>query len=109
MRREIIDDLRLHTSDGVHSFLYRWHEIGEDRFRGDLSVSVARLDVLDAMHKTGMWSKDVETFYIVYFRGYTVEEAARELGVDKDTVRTRLERGCTQIAEWLSSRGYGIE
>lgn len=109
LRRSIIDELQLHTSGDVHSFLYRWHELGEERYKGDLGVSDARLDVIDAIKRSDMWSGDVEAFHLVYFRGYEPAEAAKKLGVDVETIEARLERGCEKIAEWLTEHGYGIQ
>ena len=46
---------------------------------------------------------DQEILRLVYFRGLSIEEAARELGIERDVANTRLVRARVRLAEKLTA------
>lgn len=81
-----------------------WHEMGLDNQLQDASEQESYFQELLSLAFERLTPRQKETFNLVKKQGFTREEAAKQLGISVETVKTNLERAMKSIRAYCLGR-----
>ncbi|CDQ21750.1 RNA polymerase sigma factor sigma-70 region 4 domain-containing protein [Halobacillus karajensis] len=97
--RKLEQKFPMDTQDGIIAFLENYNHLQEDMYlKGDYDALIMIVDFSDALHNAGL--TDLELLYItkVYVQDMKKVDVAKEFGVSKYTVQTRVARAVQKLA-----------
>jgi DNA-directed RNA polymerase specialized sigma24 family protein len=97
------------TPPGVAMLLRDYWAISKRRFDGDYAACDILLDLERAIVKANLSNRQRQAVALVYFEGYTQEDAAERLGVSQQRVGMALTIACKRLADVYRSWGYANE
>ncbi len=98
--RSAVDRIRLKQLDIVPLEAAR----DQHRHQGDAELRLLLAEIIEELP-----NDEREAFELVHVLGYSREEAASVVGTPASTMRSRVSRACTRLADALVAAGYTAE
>lgn len=97
----------LDSAAGVKLLLRDRHRISSARFRGDYAASDILLDLNSAIYNAGLTERQTEAVALISGFDLTQEEAARVMGVLRQTVAELYDKAAEKLAAVYRKWEYG--
>lgn len=105
--KRLYDQYPVHTIEGVRRLFEDIHRIRAARLtKTDYNVSNLLIDFQRAIEQAGLTRRQARALYWYYERDLTEREAARKMGVSRQTLSEYIEKALRKIAAVFEEWGY---
>ncbi|MCW2279294.1 sigma factor-like helix-turn-helix DNA-binding protein [Heliophilum fasciatum] len=94
---------------GIYALLLNVHKLREMRFRrGDYAASDLLTDFTHSILEADLTVRQQLVIYLVYFRGFTQQEVARQLSITQQGVSDHINAAVARIATVNRKKEQGV-
>jgi len=90
-----------------HQSTWQKKTVGLDEYAGQSDLSYDHIALLDAVRS--LPPEQQEVIHLFYYEGYTSKEIAELIGVNENTVKSRLRRARIELRSVWSEEEYAVE